>query len=81
MKLFLLTQTENTGMYTYNSLVVIASSEDEAKIIHPLNGRSCIKDPWSNKCWASSPNNVIVTYLGEADPNVKLTIVCKSYSQ
>ena len=35
MNLYLLTQTENTGYDTYDSCVVIANTEEEAKLIHP----------------------------------------------
>lgn len=37
MNIYLLSQTENTGYNTYDSCVVIANNEEEAKLIHPAN--------------------------------------------
>ena len=35
MNIYLLNQTEKTGYDTYDSCVVIANNEEEAKLIHP----------------------------------------------
>lgn len=37
MNIYLLSQTENNGYDTYDSCVVIAETEKEAKLIHPAN--------------------------------------------
>lgn len=37
MNIYLLSQTENDGYDTYDSCVVIAENEEEAKTIHPAN--------------------------------------------
>lgn len=71
MNLYLISQEENDQYDTYDSAVVIAASEDQARLIHP-NGR--MFDPnereqwyrWDDqyRSWASSPDKVAVTLLG-----------------
>ena len=62
MKLYKISQTENTGYDTYDSAVVAAESEEEAKTIHPA-----AEYPWNERdySWASSSKNVTAEYLGE----------------
>ena len=38
MNLYLISQTRNSGWDTYDSAVVVAKSEDEARKIHPHGG-------------------------------------------
>lgn len=65
MKLYLLTQDENRGYDTYDSMLVAAESTEEARNIHPYgSGR------WSSGVWATDPSNVDVMYLGEAAEGV-----------
>jgi hypothetical protein len=75
MNLYLLTQNENTGYDTYDSLVVIADTEEEARYIVP--GAFTPTKRWSNLepyyqenlfkvnygPW-THPDNVKVTFLG-----------------
>lgn len=46
MKLWLLEQDEHNGYDTYDSLVVAAESEDEARAIHP--------DPPGSRGWGTT---------------------------
>lgn len=61
MNIYLLTQSDNTGYDTYDAVVVVANSEEEARNINP--GSS-----WGNEdeypTWANSPETVDVTLLG-----------------
>jgi len=45
MNLYLISQNENCGYDTYDSALVIAASEEEAKTIHPEGYR------WENGKW------------------------------
>lgn len=54
----------------YDSLVVIAKDKDEARLIHPYNFSSSRRNCWQSNCWVHSPEEVIVTYLGVADPSL-----------
>jgi len=79
MKLYLLYQSENQEYDTYDELVVCSENEDKARLIHPNSG-GWDKDDWLS-CWASSPENVKVTELGEALPEYKEgDIICKSFN-
>lgn len=77
MKLYLLTQDENNGYDTYDSMVVAAMDVDTAKTILPHENDSWGQS-WST--WASSPNNVTVTYIGEAAPNIEQGVVLASFN-
>ena len=65
MKLWLLTQCDNTGYDTYDSCVVAAITEQEAKKIHPMG-----QDGWEQndiyQHWATSIESVIATCIGTA---------------
>jgi hypothetical protein len=89
MNLYLISQTENNGYDTYDSAVVCAETEEEARNIDPasdfrsrfLNDLNItmkwVKDDWS---WASSPDKVDVKYLGVADPSIPKGVVCASFN-
>lgn len=60
MKLYLLTQEENSGDGTVSSCVVVANSEVEAREIHPYGD-------WDRvEAWAWHSECVHVSYLGDA---------------
>jgi len=68
MKLWLISQTENNGYDTYDSAVVAAETEVEAKGIIPCD---CF--------WASSPDKVIAKEIGTANDGVT-GVICASYN-
>ncbi len=74
--IYLLEQDENTGYDTYDSAVVIASSETIARTMHPLED-----EEFSSDCWASRPEFVKVTLLGQAIKEEKKRIVCSSFNE
>jgi ribosome biogenesis protein Tsr3 len=53
MKIYLVSQNENNEYDTYDSLIVSANSEEEARKITPKFG------------WASNLDNVNVEHIGE----------------
>lgn len=61
LKLFLISQDERDGWDVYYSAVVVAETEDEARLIHPSGRYNTFNRPGD---WASSPDNVEVEYLG-----------------
>lgn len=77
MKLFLLSQDENVGYDTHDSAVVAAKNEDEAKLIN-ISDYTNWDDMYSS--WCSSPDNVTVTYLGEAKEGTKTGIILASFN-
>ena len=94
MKLFLLSQTENTGYDTYNCCVVAAENEVAARKINPGgmrewdSERECWvfvysdgrKEPDEDSTWANDITLIQVRYIGEASPNTKRGIICASFN-
>ena len=82
MKLYLLTQNENTANGTFDSCVVVASSEEEARHVHPMGD-------WDRvDVWTYTPEDVEVNYLGEAREDLEKigfalnvnNVICSSFS-
>lgn len=77
MKLWLLSQVENRGYDTYDSCVVAAETEEEAKNTTPDGF------PFYSRYggdWASKPKNVRCEYLGEARPGHPAGVICASFN-
>jgi len=81
MKLWLLINNGNGGYDTYDSAVVVAKTEKDAKRIYPDDfcvyseehskfvfqyASGEIEVDYDGHSWADSPNKVFVEYLGEA---------------
>jgi len=78
MNLYLLTQTDADGYDTYDSCVVAAEDEHQARWIHPFFGY--IPDNWRNEAgWASHPDKVTVKLLGQALPETPRGVILASY--
>jgi len=89
MKLYLISQTANEGYDTYDSAIVCASSEDEARKIHPSRKGFYFKDgewfypdseiKYKNNTWCKV-EEVSAKYLGEADKSIPEGIVLSSFN-
>lgn len=83
MKLFLIEPCGELYEFDrYIAAVVVARDEDAARRMHPdgltpWNRRTAGTPKWSGE-W-SKPKDVVVTYLGEADPSVKPGVVLDSF--
>lgn len=77
MGIYVLKQDESKGYDTYDSIVVAAESEDEARQIMPKEYYNW-KDP--SDTWARSPNNVQVTFLGIAKDGTKSGVILASFN-
>lgn len=74
LKLWLISQEENTGWDTYDSAVVAAKTAEEARLINP-------EGKWGTyPTWCSSPDKVHVKYLGIATEDVEPGIVLSSFN-
>lgn len=86
MYIYLLTQSENRGYDTFDSCVVCAKDEEEAKGIHP-------EEPWAKEnevktsrwgndygSWASKPEKVQATLLGTAAPRSVRGVILASFN-
>ena len=84
MKLYLIHQREDYSYDTYDSAVVAAKSEADARLIHP-GGSGYIyvvdRKQWSlnDDTWVD-PVDVKVNYIGTAKPGtVAGTVICASF--
>ena len=75
MKLWLLTQTTNTGYDTYDSAVVAADTDADARAIHPTGESNSGEKRYD---WAPS-ELVTAECLGEAAAGVKRGVYCASF--
>ena len=90
MKLFKIWQTENLDYDRFDSAVVAAESEEDAKKIHPGPAPYGTDTEWPGSgipedfpfgcSWASSPSKVFVEYLGEAKPGTERGVICASFN-
>lgn len=74
MKLFLVSQDHNAGYDTYDSAVVVATDEEEAR-------KTPVGSVGSYGSWAPD-RYVTVRYLGEADPSFTTPqeVICASFN-
>lgn len=68
MKLWVISQSVNRGYDTYDSAVVAAETEEEARNILP--SRESWDDAYLYGVWANKPSEVDVKYLGETDREI-----------
>jgi hypothetical protein len=86
MNIYLLSQNENGGYDTFDSLVVVAKSEAKARMIHPSESYGISReDAWGDSdraysSWASKPENVTVSHIGKANTGANEGIVITSFN-
>lgn len=86
MYLYRLSQSVSRGYDTYDSCVVAACSEDEARLIHPSDyvepgdlDRDCF--PRYSDTWAQHPSDVCVTLIGIAADGIEAgEVLCSSFN-
>jgi hypothetical protein len=84
MNLYLISQSENNGYDTYDSAVVCASNEDEARNMSPFTGEPM---DWASPSkyyfsdWVSRADRVRVELLGPALPaRIDAGVICASFN-
>lgn len=86
MNLYLLTQRENTGYDTFDSIVVAAENEGDAVAISPYGDiyGNPGKHSWSSwdhsSSWATKPDNVTCQLIGTAAPGITSGVVISSFN-
>jgi hypothetical protein len=73
MNIYLISQYENTGYIAYDTAVVIAESEEAARLTHPSGGEEWIEESWAD------PEDVEVQLLGDAVEGSRTGVVCASF--
>ena len=79
MKLWLISQTENTGYDTYDSAVVCALTEESARKKHPSGDDTQWRSA-GRRLWCSRPEKVTVTLLGKAVKGTEPGVICASFN-
>jgi len=77
VKLYLLERNEQVGYNEYDSCVVCAKDEEEAKTIHPSNDTDA-EDSYGT--WTTTKENIDVTLLGTALKGMKKGVICTSFN-
>lgn len=93
MNLYKISQEENNDYDTYDSAVVVAENEEDAKVLYPRSTYIWEDNKWtatradgskyteSNFSVWTKPEHVEVEYLGKAKAGLKAgTIVCASFN-
>ena len=83
MNLYLLTQTTNTGYDTYDSCIVAARSEQEAKTITPKNDTFDKNEngySYGNRGWCGSAEQVHCTKIGTAIKGTQKGVILASFN-
>ena len=82
MYIYLIKQNVNCDYDTYDSAVVIAASEEEARTIHP-DGQRWIDNKWNGwwglQSWCK-PEDVEVKLIGTAMPGEAAYVVVRSFN-
>lgn len=73
LKLYKIKQDVNDSYDTYDSAIVAAFSEEEARNIHPA-------EDWGNQYTWADPEEVTVTYIGIASPDLEKGVVLASFN-
>jgi hypothetical protein len=77
MKLYLLTRTDRWSYDDYDSLIVCAESEEDAKNIGP-DGPFDPNERYSS--WTKSKDNIICEEIGDAHPSMERGVILASYN-
>lgn len=82
MKLFKLSQDVNDGYDTFDSVIVAAENEDDARNIHPQDNMFSDLPHWDDNypVWCERPDQVTVEYIGEARPDLPKGIILGSFN-
>lgn len=83
MKLWLLTQTANEGYDTFDSAVMAAETEDEARNMSPGHDEHeefSDEGKFYKNSWVSNIDDVSVEYIGEAKPGTKKGQIIASFN-
>ena len=78
MKLYLLTQNDNNGWDTYDSILVCAENEEDAKTIDP-NGDPFVENkPYSS--WAKFKSSITCKEIGTANEDQVRGVIIASFN-
>jgi hypothetical protein len=89
MNLYRISQSQNKDYNTYDSAVVAAETDEDARNMDPANGAlmkwgtlKYDEGEWypEGSEWCQSPDHVVVEFLGVAKPWISRGVICASYN-
>ena len=80
MNIYYLFQDKCTGYDTYDSCVVMAESEEEAKSFHPDGGKLMPENEWYQSSWPSDPSDISCKLIGKAAKGIEKGVICASFN-
>ncbi len=78
MKLYMLTQNDNTGYDTFDACIVCAENEKDAKTITPIGEVYSENEEWAD--WALSAENISCIEIGEANEKQVRGVILASFN-
>jgi len=78
MNIYRISQDGNTRYDTYDSAVVVAENEEDARSIHPDGGEFDPNEGWPT--WCKQKEDVKVEYMGIADKSLKRGVILSSFN-
>tara|TARA_R110002124_G_scaffold261033_1_gene426954 strand:+ start:34 stop:276 length:243 start_codon:yes stop_codon:yes gene_type:complete len=78
MKLYLLEQNDNNDYDTYDSCLVCAENESDARTIDPNGNEFKESAKWSD--WALSKDSITCKEIGEANDKQERGVIIASYN-
>ncbi len=78
MNLYHISQTQHGGYETYDSAVVAAETEQQARQTHPSQYGKFEETGYND--WASSPDKVTVRLIGVAVADTPAGVICASFN-
>jgi hypothetical protein len=88
VKLWLVSVKESLGYDAYDSMVVAAATEDQARRIHPHSDDYSWDNGWTHKgrptrvqnTWVDNPDDLIVECIGTAIEETEAGVILASYN-
>jgi len=82
MKLWKLSQDENSNWDTYDSMIVAAENEDEARMFNPNGSGLMTKKDWEYKfsSWCDDPSHIKVELIGTAEAGITAGVILASFN-
>lgn len=78
MKLFKLSQTVNNDWDTFDSCIVCAENEEDAKSIHPDGDSDILTE--GGYSWTNSFADITCAEIGVANEDQKRGVICSSFN-
>lgn len=81
MNIYCISQRVNDDYDSYDSAVVCAKDEDQARNMHPNGAPERLKDmTYFGRSWVKDPASVSVRLIGKAAHTEKAGVICASFN-